>query len=113
MNGNNNKKQLSIAGLAVRSGLVCGAFFLAGLTAEAQTRRQPNTNELTCAQTQALIKKFGAINLKSGQYKFDRYVSSAGHCVSSGKAVRTTYVPTKDDARCPVKICVEQGQNNN
>mgnify|MGYP006979925077 CR=1 FL=1 len=97
----------------MRSGLVCGALFLTGLAADAQTRRQPNTTELTCDPTHVLISKFGAINLKSGQYRFDRYVSSAGHCVSSGKAVRTTYVPTKDNPSCPVKICVEQGQNNN
>ncbi|WP_299810024.1 hypothetical protein [uncultured Roseibium sp.] len=110
MNANSNKKQLSIAGLGVGAGLVCAALFLTVLSAEAQTRRQPDTTALTCAQTQALIDKFGAINLKSGPYKFDRYVSGRNQCVSAGRVVSTTYVPTKDDSSCPVKVCAEQGQ---
>ncbi|PVB60206.1 hypothetical protein [Labrenzia sp. 011] len=110
MHANNSRKQSSVAGFALGSGLVFGVICLTGLSAEAQTRRQPDTTRLTCAQTQALIEKFGAINLKSGPYKFDRYVAGRTQCVSAGRDIRTTYVPTSDDTSCPVKVCIEQGQ---
>lgn len=110
MSGNNTKKKLPIAGFAVRSSVVCGVFFATVLGAEAQTRRQPDTTDLTCEQTHELVARFGAINLKSGRFRFDRYVSSGNLCLPQRQAVTTTYVPTRDSSSCPVKICVEPGQ---
>jgi len=105
-------KQLLIASRAGR--LFVFSFICLGLisAAEAQTRRQPDTTKLTCAQTHALIKRFGAINLKSGPHRFDRYVTNRNQCFT-GQTVRTTFVPTEDNKRCTVLICAEVGQRNN
>ncbi|MCK7614140.1 hypothetical protein [Roseibium sediminicola] len=79
---------------------------------EAQTRRQPDTTNLTCEETHALINRFGAINLKSGPHKFDRYVTNRNQCFT-GQTVRNTFVQTEDNKRCTVLICAETGQRNN
>ncbi|TYC67993.1 hypothetical protein FMN63_18355 [Stappia sp. BW2] len=109
MNEHNKRKPLSIAKFALQAGLFMGAALVPVLQAEAQTRRQPDTTQLTCVQTQGLIKKFGAINLKSGPYKFDRFVVDRNRCFS-GQTVRPTFVPTKDDPKCAVLVCAELGQ---
>jgi len=105
-------KQLLIASCASRA----FAFLFIGFglvsAVDAQTRRQPDTTKLTCAQTQELISRFGAINLKSGPYKFDRYVVNRTQCFT-GQTVRPTFVPTLDSKRCSVLICAETGQRNN
>jgi hypothetical protein len=98
-----------IAKFVLQAGLFMGAALVPALQAEAQTRRQPDTTQLTCAQTQDLIKRFGGINLKSGPYKFDRFVAGRNQCFS-GQTVRPTYVPTKDDPKCSVLVCAEMGQ---
>jgi len=79
--------------------------------ADAQTRRQPDTTKLSCAQTHELINRFGAINLKSGPHKFDRYVTNRTQCFT-GQSVRTTNVPTVDSKRCSVLICADGEQWN-
>lgn len=105
-------KQLLIASRAGKS----FAFLFIGLAlvsaADAQTRRQPDTTKLSCAQTHELINRFGAINLKSGPHKFDRYVTNRSQCFT-GQTVRTTFVPTVDSKRCSVLICAEAGQRSN
>lgn len=105
-------KQLKIAGPSVVAGLCSVLFILSVQPADAQTRRQPNTVQLTCEQTHDLIKRFGAINLKSGDVRFDRYVSSRNSCFSN-QTLRTTNVPTKDQPKCPVQICVDPRSSNN
>lgn len=60
MNENNTRKQLLIAKSALQAGLFMCAALVPVLQAEAQTRRQPDTTQLTCDQTQDLIKRFGA-----------------------------------------------------
>ncbi len=97
--------------MAVGMSMLLAPMWAASST-EAQTRRQPDTTQLTCAQTTDLINRFGAINLKSGPIKFDRYVASRNQCFP-GQNVRTTTVPTKDTMRCGVSVCVEPRENNN
>lgn len=101
-----------IAGPALRAGFASLLLAMAGSGAEAQTRRQPNTTDLTCAQTQELVGKFNAINLKSGPNRFDRYVAGRNYCFA-GARLHTTYVPTKDSGKCPLQVCVEPGENRN
>lgn len=87
-------------------------FLIAGLHAtQAQTRRQPTTESMTCAQTKALINELGGINLKTGQFTFDRYVSERRFCVSRNQIVRNTFVKTKDVRSCPVLVCTEPRNN--
>jgi len=110
MIGNNTGPRLSISKPSLGFGLIFCTLLLSAFPVEAQTRRQPDTTQLTCAQTHDLIRRFGGINLKSGPHKFDRYVISRNHCFA-GQAVRTTYVPTTDTPRCSVQVCVEPNQN--
>ena len=112
MHGKNTNKQLVIAAPAIKASLLLCSVFLLALPANSQTRRQPDTTKLTCAQTHDLIERYGGINLKSGQFKFDRYVTGRNHCFA-GQSVRTTFVPTKDSKKCSVLICAEVGQRNN
>lgn len=110
MSGKNTKKQLSMAFCTLRACLIPGLVVMSVQMADAQTRRQPDTTKLTCSQTQELVAKFGAINLKSGPYKFDRYVTNRNKCYAN-ESVRTTYVPTLDTPRCSVQVCVERDRN--
>jgi len=96
----------------MKTGLICLVLGATAATANAQTRRQPDTTALSCQQTQNLVRKFGAINLKSGPVKFDRYVVSRNKCFA-GQTIRTKYVPTKDIAKCPLQVCAETSRNNN
>ena len=106
MNRGGNARSLLKLGLA-------GAMIAVSLhPSVAQTRRQPNTETLTCAQTHDLIDKFGAINMKSGNVRFDRYVSSRSSCFA-GQGLRNVYVPTRDNAKCLVQICAERNRNGN
>lgn len=106
----NTKIRRSIVSLAGRSCLLSGLLAMSVLTAEAQTRRQPDTTGMTCSKTHDLITRFGAINMKSGPYKFDRYVTNRTKCFAN-EAARTTYVPTQDSKQCAVLICVERDRN--
>ncbi len=63
---------------------------------------------MTCEQTHELITRFGAINLKTGPMKFDRYVAGRKDCFSHRQVLRTTHVRTSDTPRCSVQLCVDQ-----
>ncbi|MBO6890312.1 MAG: hypothetical protein JJ866_00100 [Roseibium sp.] len=102
----------AVATSFLKTGLAGAVVLLSLYPATAQTRRQPNTETLTCAQTHDLIDRFGAINLKSGPVKFDRYVSSRSQCFA-GQGLRNVNVPTKDNPRCTVQICAELDHNRN
>jgi hypothetical protein len=110
MIGYNTETQLLLAKPLLALGVVLCTLLSSAFPTKAQTRRQPDTTQLTCAQTHDLIRRFGAINLKTGAHKFDRYVVSRNHCFP-GQAVRNTFVLTTDTPRCSVKICVEPNQN--
>ncbi|TYC49250.1 hypothetical protein FMN50_24630 [Rhodobacterales bacterium] len=97
----------SFARTALRAGVVVCSLVMLSAGAEAQTRRQPNTETLTCKQTQALVQQYGAINLKTGEVRFDRYVNGRKYCLV-GQSLRTTFVTTKHGVRCPVQICIDE-----
>lgn len=106
------RKQPTLAGAVLKAGITFLAVCSFTDSSVAQTRRQPDTTTLTCKETQGLIERFGAINLKSGPVKFDRYVSGRNHCIV-GQSLRTKFVPTRDGGRCPVQICAESRMNRN
>ncbi|GAA0779938.1 hypothetical protein E1180_06420 [Roseibium denhamense] len=109
-----NTKKLRFAGtdrilpVALGSALIVAAMH----PAAAQTRRPPLTTEMTCGQAQELVESVGAINLRTGQFRFDRYVAGRQNCSSASRIVRVTPVPTKDRRDCPLNVCVEQRLNN-
>lgn len=65
---------------------------------------RPDTRSMTCAQTQRLIIRSGAVVLTTGPRTYDRYVAGYRYC-SWPHAPARAFVPTKDYADCPVYNC--------
>lgn len=61
---------------------------------------------MTCSQVQSMIERNGAVVLSTGQYTFDRYVYTRNFC-QHGEVTRNQWVPTKDVARCRVRVCID------
>jgi hypothetical protein len=85
---------------AIRLGLA--AVITVGVVGAASAR--PDTRSMTCAQTQKLIVRNGAIVLTTGRHTYDRYVASARFC-SLPDVPTLTSVQTKDTGQCPVYNC--------
>ena len=65
----------------------------------AGAQAQSDTNRMTCAAAQALVKQRGAIILGTGPSLFDRYVSSRAYCTFT-ELTEPTFVPTIDQRQC-------------
>jgi hypothetical protein len=91
---NNPAKHAIRIGLAV----LLAATFTSGALA------RPDTRAMTCAQTQELILRTGAIVLTTGRHTYDRYVAAYGHCARP-YVPTLTYVRTLDTSYCPVYNC--------
>ena len=85
---------------AIRLGLA--AAIVVSATGSALAR--PDTRSMTCAQTQNLIVRSGAVVLTTGRHTYDRYVASARYCSFPNVPTLTT-VQTKDTRQCPVYNC--------
>ncbi|MEM7695159.1 MAG: hypothetical protein AAF318_11970 [Pseudomonadota bacterium] len=85
----------------IRTLLLLAAFTLA-LPAAADAR--PNTRNLSCAATQALIAREGAITLSTGRHTFNRFVSGGAICGPLARAV-PTFTPTADERHCRLLTC--------
>jgi hypothetical protein len=85
---------------AIRLGLA--AVITVGAAGSALAR--PDTRSMTCAQTQNLIVRSGAIVLTTGRHTYDRYVAAARYCPLPN-APTLTAVRTKDTRQCPVYNC--------
>jgi len=82
-------------------------FGLAALVAVAATGTalaRPDTRAMTCAQTQNLIVRNGAVVLTTGRHTYDRYVAGAGYCSWPDVPTQTS-VRTADTGHCPVYSC--------
>lgn len=85
---------------AVRLGIAA----LIAVTAAGSALARPDTRSMTCAQTQNLIVRSGAIVLTTGRHTYDRYVASARYC-SLPNVPTLTSVQTRDTRQCPVYNC--------
>jgi hypothetical protein len=65
---------------------------------------RPDTRTMTCAQTQNLIVRSGAIVLTTGRHTYDRYVAASRLCAWPNVST-ATYVRTRDTNRCVVYNC--------
>ncbi|MBA5778173.1 hypothetical protein H2509_13670 [Stappia sp. F7233] len=60
---------------------------------------RPDTRQMTCAQAQALVKKQGAVVMSTGQYTYNRFVSTLRYCDRS-QQLAPLYAPTRDTPQC-------------
>jgi hypothetical protein len=84
--------------------VIIGSAVLLSLPAEAQSRRV-NSLSLSCDQARSMIAQRGAVIMSTGQYTFDRYVDNRSFC-ERNEFARTDFIPTRDNAKCPVRRCV-------
>jgi hypothetical protein len=67
-----------------------------------------NSTGMNCAAVQTAIDREGAVVLRypgrTGVTLYDRYVASVRQCFS-GEYAKSSTVPTRDTARCPVQHC--------
>ncbi|MEO0327640.1 MAG: hypothetical protein AAF217_03485 [Pseudomonadota bacterium] len=79
---------------------------LAALPAYSQAR--PDVRKMTCSQAQSLIKKQGAIVVTTGQYTYERVVSTRRFCQMT-ETTRQFFTETKNNQRCNIgRLCVER-----
>lgn len=77
------------------------------LATDALAQPRPLTLRMSCSQAKFLVASRGAIVLSTGQYTYDRYVSSQASCLS-GQFTRPAWVPTADTPQCFVGYtCVD------
>jgi hypothetical protein len=88
------------------------AIFLALMMGEASAISRRDISNLSCAQTQALVKSEGAVILRFRSPRnarallYDRFVSDDRFCGSSEQTTRTS-ASASDNAYCPLRKCVE------
>lgn len=76
----------------------------------AQAIERYNSQAMSCASVQATIRADGAAIMRYASKSnpsltlFDRYVSNGSFCPSGQEAV-PAWIPSKDDATCPVLRC--------
>jgi hypothetical protein len=67
---------------------------------------------MSCADAQALVASQGAVVLSTGEFTYQRYVATPGHCLV-GEGASTGYAPTQDMPRCRVGwICRSPSRHN-
>jgi hypothetical protein len=83
--------------IAIAAAVAAGITLLIFDAAHAEAR--PDTLQMTCQQTAALIKRAGSVVLGTGPNIYDRYVSSRYSC---GRTTRQDpiWLPTKDVSQC-------------
>lgn len=66
---------------------------------------RPDARTMTCASLNALIAREGAIVLTTGDFTFERFVSSFRFC-DSQTVLKPAYQATTDNRRCVVQyVC--------
>ncbi|MEX3009537.1 hypothetical protein [Hoeflea sp. TYP-13] len=80
------------------------------IAAPAGAAKMYNIDNMTCGQVQSILKREGAAQLRYTSRNnpslpiYNRYVSGSTHCSSRSIANLAT-VPTRDNAKCTVRIC--------
>ncbi|RAZ77320.1 hypothetical protein DPM35_12655 [Mesorhizobium atlanticum] len=82
----------------------CAAAMIVAATNFADAR--PDTREMTCAQTQALIQSRHAVVLTTGANTYERYVRQFGNECDAPYVPMVDYIPASD-GRCMVYRCEE------
>jgi hypothetical protein len=69
------------------------------LAGEAQAR--PDTRKMTCEGAQQFVRKNGAVVMTTGQYTYERIVTSQGYC-DYDEMTWLKIAPTSDNPKCRV-----------
>ncbi len=85
----------------LRMAAVAAACF--AVAAGAALAQRPDTRQMSCGEVRSLIDDTGGIVLTTGQYTYDRYVSSGFYCDRPYVSV-PAYVDTQD-GQCAVLRC--------
>ena len=88
--------------MPIRKIVFCAAAMIVAATSFANAR--PDTRQMTCAQTQALIDSQRAVVLTTGANTYDRYVRQFGNECDWPQMPMSAYVQTRD-GRCPLYRC--------
>jgi hypothetical protein len=84
------------------------------LSLEAQAISRYNSQSMSCARVQAVLRAEGAAILswrsKSNAPLYNRFVTHGGFCENT-EITRLTSVPTSDSASCKVLRCIPKGHN--
>ena len=84
--------------------VLCAAAITIAAVSLANAR--PDTRNMTCAQTQALIQTQHAAVLATGPNPYDRYIRQFGNECDVPYVPMVAYVPTRD-GQCMVYQCEE------
>lgn len=90
--------------MPTRKIMLFGAVMVIAATNFANAR--PDTRNMTCSQTQALIQSQHAAVLTTGPDTYDRYVRQFGNECDAPYVPMVDYVPTSD-GQCKVYRCEE------
>ena len=63
--------------------------------------QQPSTLGMTCGQAARTVQARGSVVLATGEYTYDRYVSTRGFCLQ-GTYARPAFVATRDTPQCSI-----------
>lgn len=90
------------------------ALALALLSFDAQAISRYNSQSMSCARVQAVLRTEGAAILswrsKSNAPRYNRFVTHGGFCENT-EITRLTSVPTSDSASCKVLRCIPKGHD--
>jgi len=84
---------------------------IATVTTVGTAQARPDTRTMTCAQAQALVDRYGAIVLTTGQHTYDRFVSGQRYC-DIPYIARMTWVQTRDTDKCPIAYTCKQSSDD-
>ena len=88
------------------------AFLLALVAADALAISRHDISNMSCEQTQALVRREGAVILRfrsprnQSAMLYDRFVSDDRFCGNSEQTTRAS-ASASDNAYCPLRKCVE------
>ena len=92
-----------------------GSTLLAGgmvfMAAAGAAFARPDTRAMNCAEAQAVVERNGAIVLSTGQHTYDRFLAAGVRCPLPD-VPRLTYVPTRDEAQCPIGYTCRQNTDD-
>jgi len=83
---------IKLARMAVLALAVVGAH-------DAIAQERPDTLRMSCAASNDIVRRAGAVVLRSGPNIYDRYVSAQSFCASD-EIMKPTWVPAADKAQC-------------
>ena len=94
----------------MRVALLAFPFVLLAVSS-ATAQEMPNSLNMTCAATSALVKERGQVVIGSGPNIFQRVISEPGACFAEQEAV-PAWLPTSDQSQCLVGYrCQERISN--